>query len=93
MVLSVGQFIHRKGFDILLKAIEADENVGVYIVGGTPTKEYVSLCENRGLNNVHFVEFCKNFKNFKKKLKNFKKSLKKVLTKGFKCVILRMRNM
>lgn len=59
-VLAVGQFIHRKGFDILLKAAkDFPANTGVYFVGGKPTKEYIALKENSGLNNVHFVGFKK----------------------------------
>ena len=58
VVLAVGQFIYRKGFDVLLKAaIELPKNVGFYFVGGTPTKEYLDLREANGLSNVHFVGF------------------------------------
>ena len=58
VLLAVGQFIHRKGFDILLKACRnIDDNIGVYIVGGQPTKEYINMKEEYGLNNVHFVGF------------------------------------
>lgn len=58
MVLSVGQFIYRKGFDILLKACsQLDKSIGIYIVGGDPTEEYISLKQNLGLENVHFVGF------------------------------------
>ena len=58
MVLAIGQFIHRKGFDVLLQAastVEAD--TGIYIVGGTPTDEYRIQREKLGLTNVHFLEF------------------------------------
>lgn len=58
IVLSVGQFIYRKGYDILLKACkELDDSVGVYIVGGKPTEEYLELKEELNLKNVHFVDF------------------------------------
>ena len=58
MVLSVGQFIRRKGFDVLIRAARAlPEDAGVYIVGGAPTEEYRSLLEEYSLNNVRFVEF------------------------------------
>lgn len=57
-VVSVGQFIHRKGFDLLLECCaELPENVGVYIVGGKPTDEYLAIQERYGLKQVHFVEF------------------------------------
>lgn len=56
IVLSVGQFVHRKGFDLLIKAArEIPENTGVYIVGGIPSQEYVELKAN--MENVHFVGF------------------------------------
>lgn len=58
IVLTVGQFIHRKGFDILLNACKKiGKDVGVYIVGGEPTKEYLDLKNSLGLNNVHFCGF------------------------------------
>lgn len=58
VVLAVGQFIYRKGFDVLIKAAtELPKNVGFYFVGGTPTKEYLALREENGLSNVHFAGF------------------------------------
>lgn len=60
IVLSIGQFIPRKGFDVLLKAAkELPQDVGVYLVGGQPTEEYLQLRENLGLHNVHFCGFQK----------------------------------
>ena len=44
MILAVGQFIHRKGFDVLLQAARTmDKNIGIYIVGGKPTEEYLQI--------------------------------------------------
>ncbi len=58
VLLSVGQFIHRKGFDVLLKgAASLPKNVGVYIVGGKPTEEYLQYQKEYALINVHFAEF------------------------------------
>lgn len=58
IILSVGQFIHRKGYDILMKACEnSDKSIGVYIVGGKPTEEYIELKKKMNLSNVHFVDF------------------------------------
>ena len=60
MVLAIGQFIHRKGFDVLMQAAASlDENTGIYIVGGEPTEEYLKLREELGLKNVHFLGFQK----------------------------------
>lgn len=58
VILSVGQFIHRKGYDILLKACkDFNDDVGIYLLGGEPTDEYLELKRKMNLNNVHFVEF------------------------------------
>ncbi len=58
VILSVGQFIHRKGYDVLLEALkDVPSDVGVYIIGGTATEEYVSKQKEYKLNNVHFMEF------------------------------------
>ncbi len=58
MFLAVGQFIRRKGYDILMKAIaEINGDVGVYIVGGKATDEYTELKNKLALNNVHFLDF------------------------------------
>lgn len=58
ILLSVGQFIPRKGFDILIEAIKnLPNNVGVYIVGGKPPEEYKKLKTLYQLKNLHFVEF------------------------------------
>lgn len=57
-VLAVGQFIHRKGFDILIRAAALlPSDVGVYVVGGEPTAEYLHLRRDVGARNVRFVGF------------------------------------
>lgn len=56
MILAVGQFIHRKGFDILLRAIpNLSEDVDIVIVGGKVTKEYQELVRTLEIRNVHFI--------------------------------------
>lgn len=57
IVLSVGQFIHRKAFDVLIDAASRISDVGIYIVGGEPTEEYISQVEKLKLKNIHFVGF------------------------------------
>lgn len=60
IILSVGQFIHRKGYDILIKAMAhvKNNNTGCYIVGGDPPQEYIDLAkENSVFDRVHFVGF------------------------------------
>lgn len=58
MILAVGQFIHRKGFDVLMEAArDMDRNIGIYIVGGKPTEEYLKLQKKYSLTQVHFEGF------------------------------------
>lgn len=58
IVLSVGQFVYRKGYDVLLSACEGlPDDMGIYIVGGNPTEEYLRLKEEKNLEHVHFVGF------------------------------------
>lgn len=58
MVISVGQYIYRKGFDLLIQAAnQINKNIGVYIVGGVPTQEYIELRNQIKADNVHFVDF------------------------------------
>jgi len=60
MILSIGQFIHRKGFDVLLQAASLLEpGVTIHIVGGTPTQEYLDMCKELGLTNICFDGFMK----------------------------------
>ncbi len=56
VVVGVGSFIHRKGWDILINSIR-DKTIGYYIIGGCITKEYKQLIEERKLSNIHFLEF------------------------------------
>ncbi len=58
VIISVGQFIHRKGYDILLKAAAVlPKNIGIYIIGAEPTQEYLKLQNDLKLNQIHFVGF------------------------------------
>lgn len=58
IILAVGQFIYRKGFDTLLEACSLlPKDYGVYIVGGKPTSNYSALQKEYKLDNVHFIEF------------------------------------
>lgn len=63
MILSIGQFIPRKGFDILLQAAaKLNTKADIFIVGGEPTEEYRKLCDDLKLTNIHFVGFMKKEK-------------------------------
>lgn len=57
VALAVGQFIYRKGYDVLIRASAGVPNVGVYIVGGDAPQEYLKLLKEVGATNVHFVSF------------------------------------
>ena len=57
-VLAVGQFIPRKGFDILLKAWQdMPQDSGLFIIGDNPSEAYLTFVEELKLQNVHFVGF------------------------------------
>lgn len=57
-ILAVGQFIYRKGFDILLEiAKDLPQNIGIYLVGGIPTEEYIEITKRYNLKNVHFIGY------------------------------------
>lgn len=58
VILSVGQFIHRKGMDILIKAFsELDENYVLCIVGGKPNDEYNKLISQLKVKNIKFISY------------------------------------
>ena len=61
VVLCVGQFVHRKGIDLLLRvAKHLPERIGVYIIGGTDsTKRQKEVYETHfPQKNIHFLDFC-----------------------------------
>ncbi len=56
--LFVGQFIHRKGVDLLLKAWkDMPSGAGLYVIGGEAPDEYKKLIESCALKQVHFLPF------------------------------------
>ncbi len=60
VILSVGQFIYRKGFDVLLDAcknLKKDSSIAVYIIGGEPTKSMRRFCIEHQLKHVTFLPF------------------------------------
>lgn len=58
IILAVGQFIDRKGFDVLLKAFSnMNDDCGLYFVGGEPTKQYLDIVHQNNIQNVHFIGF------------------------------------
>ena len=58
VLIAVGQFIYRKGYDVLLAALrDLPRDIGCYIVGGKPTQQYIDMVTENRLHNVHFVGF------------------------------------
>lgn len=57
IVIGVGQFIYRKGWDILIKVAPLLKNVGFYIIGGKDIQEYESIKASYNVNNVYFLDF------------------------------------
>ena len=59
VILSVGQPIKRKGFDILLESYvksNLNNDACLYIVGGKPQEEVNNYVKNNNLKNVRFIE-------------------------------------
>ena len=58
IILTVGRFIHKKAFDVAINSMATlSNNIGLYIIGGTPTEEYIALRNNLKAKNIHFVGF------------------------------------
>lgn len=58
VILSIGQFIPRKGFDWMIESYKnLEHTVGIYIIGGQVTNEYVLLKDKYKMDNLHFVDF------------------------------------
>lgn len=58
VIVSVGRMIPGKGFDILIEAVkELSNDLGIYIVGGSPLNELIEQKERYNLQNVHFINF------------------------------------
>lgn len=58
IIISVGQFIYRKGFDIVIKAAaKLDSSYFFLLIGGTETIEYEKICNECNINNIVFLDF------------------------------------
>jgi len=55
-ILSIGQFIYRKGFDLLIKGANLIKGK-IIICGGEPTQEYLDLAKEYKADNVEFLGF------------------------------------
>ena len=56
-LLYIGQIIHRKGLDILLRALENVENVNLRIIGGLETNDLRKIREELKLKNIEYIDF------------------------------------
>lgn len=71
VLLSVGQFIYRKGYDIFLEALSNKnykDTIFVLISGGEEKDNYIKYMEENNINNVLLIDFCE-----KQKLKDYYK--------------------
>lgn len=58
VIISIGQFIYRKGFDWMIDAYSnIDKSTGIYIIGGSPTDEYLKMKKDLSMDNLHFIGF------------------------------------
>lgn len=58
-VISVGKFIPRKGFDILIKSLKyTDNNVQILFVGASNHETYDDLIDDSNRNKIKFIGFC-----------------------------------
>ena len=57
VVITVGQFIPRKGIDVLVRSSGSfPADTGVYIIGAEPDEGYIKLADEHG-KNVHYIGF------------------------------------
>lgn len=60
IVIAVSRFIPSKRLDMLIRsAADLGKSVGIYLIGGEPTEEYLALQRQLQAENVHFVGFRK----------------------------------
>lgn len=59
VIVAVGQFIYRKGFDVLIKALKglSSKNISCYIIGGSPTTQYLNLIKENDIQQIYFIPF------------------------------------
>jgi glycosyltransferase involved in cell wall biosynthesis len=58
LILSIGMFTRRKGFDLLMDAsVNFREEADVCIIGGQATQDYLEQRDRLHLDNVHFLPF------------------------------------
>ena len=56
MIISVGQFIERKGFDLLIRAAKDFPEIDFYLIGGKSTEAYNKLITSLNIKNIYFYK-------------------------------------
>lgn len=56
ILIYVGRMLPVKGVDVLLSALKGFDDIGVYLIGGKETKEYLEIRKKEGIKNVHYVD-------------------------------------
>lgn len=57
IVISIGRFIPIKGFDVIIQACsDLGKNIGIYLIGGNPTEEFLRLKRELKMTNLHFID-------------------------------------
>lgn len=56
VLIYVGRMLPVKGVDILLYALKGFNDIGVYLIGGNETAEYLGIRTALNLKNIHYVE-------------------------------------
>ena len=65
IILSVGRFIYSKGYDVLINSAKAlTSDIGIYIVGGQATEDYIKLKEMLGVKNIQFIDYKNKYEIF-----------------------------
>ena len=58
IIVSVGQIIPRKGFDVLIRAMSlVKTNAKLYIIGGEATDDLSALIDELGITSIEFIPF------------------------------------
>ena len=56
ILIYVGRMIHCKGVDVLLRSLKGFDDIGVYLIGGKETDEYLTIRKQLDLKNIHYIE-------------------------------------
>lgn len=58
IIISVGQFIYRKGMDLLIQCAEKiRSDTGIYIIGGKASEKFIGMVKSKKCEHVHFLPF------------------------------------